>query len=59
MMLILFLAGSKIIRTNTYQASVPGFMKHMNVSQQDAIKVIKESVSLAKQAIAEEEDICG
>ncbi|XP_073988119.1 homocysteine S-methyltransferase YbgG-like isoform X2 [Rhodnius prolixus] len=52
-------AGSKIIRTNTYQASVPGFMKHMNVSQQDAIKVIKESVSLAKQAIAEEEDICG
>lgn len=52
-------AGSKIIRTNSYQASVPGFMKHMNVTQQDAIKSIKESVSLARKAISEEEDLSG
>ncbi|KAK9510452.1 hypothetical protein O3M35_005239 [Rhynocoris fuscipes] len=52
-------AGSKIIRTNSYQASVPSFMEHMNISQQDAIKAIKESVAFAKKAITEEEESSG
>lgn len=42
--------GADIILTNTYQASVEGFMKHLNLTREESIEVIKKSVRLAKQA---------
>jgi len=44
-------AGADIIETNTYQASVPGVMKHLNLSNSDSINLIKKAVSLAKKAV--------
>lgn len=44
-------AGSNIICTNTYQASVPGFVKYLNISEQESINLIKSAVKLARKAI--------
>lgn len=44
------LAGSDVIETNTYQASVVGFMEHMGLSEEDSHGVIKNAVKLAKTA---------
>jgi len=44
-------AGADIIETNTYQASVPGVMKHLSLSNSDSINLIKKAVSLAKRAV--------
>lgn len=43
-------AGSDMIMTNTYQASVPGFVKHLGLSSQDSYELIKSAVVLAKNA---------
>ena len=32
-------AGADIIETNTYQASVPGFKKHLGVTEEKALQV--------------------
>ncbi len=32
-------AGADIIETNTYQASVPGFKKHLGVTEEQALQV--------------------
>jgi S-methylmethionine-dependent homocysteine/selenocysteine methylase len=44
-------AGAQIIRTNTYQASVGGFMEHLGASEEQSIALIKSAVDLAKEAI--------
>ncbi|XP_044255749.1 homocysteine S-methyltransferase 1-like [Tribolium madens] len=44
-------AGCDIIETNSYQASIPGFMKYLNLSKEESYNLIKKSVSLAKTAI--------
>ena len=46
-------AGSNVISTSTYQASVEGYMKHCGLSKEKAEEVIGSSVDLAKAAIAE------
>lgn len=43
-------AGSDFFHSNTYQASVEGFMKHLNLSEADSIELIRSSVRLAHEA---------
>nr|XP_021190381.2 translin-associated factor X-interacting protein 1 [Helicoverpa armigera] len=43
-------AGSDVIMTNTYQASVGGFVKHLGVTPEDGYALIKHAVGLAKRA---------
>nr|XP_018904361.1 PREDICTED: homocysteine S-methyltransferase 1-like [Bemisia tabaci] len=50
-------AGSDIIETNSYQASIPGFMKYLNLSFEESVALLQESVNLAKQAIEEEKKV--
>ncbi|XP_075153869.1 betaine-homocysteine S-methyltransferase-like [Haematobia irritans] len=42
--------GAQIILTNTYQSSVEGFMKHLNLSREQSMELIKKSCALAKEA---------
>lgn len=44
-------AGAEIIITNSYQASVSGFMKYLNLDKASAYSLIKESVRIAKRAV--------
>uniref|UniRef100_A0A146LW40 Homocysteine S-methyltransferase n=3 Tax=Lygus hesperus TaxID=30085 RepID=A0A146LW40_LYGHE len=44
-------AGAKIIRTNTYQASADGFIKHMGVPLSEAVKPIVDSVAFCRKAM--------
>ncbi|KAL9693672.1 hypothetical protein quinque_012957 [Culex quinquefasciatus] len=43
-------AGADCILTNTYQASIEGYMDFLNLSEEDSIKLIKTAVELAKLA---------
>lgn len=43
-------AGSDVVITNTYQASVPGFVKYLGVTADEGYALIKKAVSLAKRA---------
>lgn len=45
--------GSDIIETVSYQASLDGFMKHLGVTEDQAIQLIKNSVELARRACKE------
>lgn len=45
--------GSDIIETVSYQASVEGFKKHLDVTQEQAVQLIKNSVELARRACRE------
>lgn len=44
-------AGSDIIETNSYQATIDGFVKYLKVSKEESIKLIRKSVECAKQAV--------
>ncbi|KAG5882120.1 hypothetical protein JTB14_016883 [Gonioctena quinquepunctata] len=44
--------GVDIIETNTYQASVMGFMKYLGISKEESIQLIGKAVELAKVAIS-------
>ncbi|XP_015520143.1 homocysteine S-methyltransferase [Neodiprion lecontei] len=44
-------AGADIIQTNTYQASIGGFMKHLNLTAEESLALIKSAVDIAKEAI--------
>ena len=48
-----FSAGADIIATCTYQATVEGFRKHLNLSTQQGEMLIKEAVVLARNAVEE------
>ncbi|XP_055370828.1 uncharacterized protein LOC129605223 isoform X2 [Condylostylus longicornis] len=43
-------AGADIILTNTYQASVEGYMKYLGVTRDQSIDLIKKTVQLAHKA---------
>ncbi|KAF5274687.1 hypothetical protein FQA39_LY07078 [Lamprigera yunnana] len=43
-------AGAEVIMTNTYQASIGGFMKYLNLTQEESYNLIKEAVNYAKTA---------
>lgn len=45
-------AGSDIIQTNTYQATITGFVKYMNISRYESLKLIHDAVDLAKRAVS-------
>ncbi|XP_014470951.1 PREDICTED: homocysteine S-methyltransferase YbgG-like [Dinoponera quadriceps] len=44
-------AGAEVIETNTYQASVPGLMKYLNISMDESLALLAKAVELAKQAV--------
>ncbi|KAG7204949.1 hypothetical protein KM043_005337 [Ampulex compressa] len=44
-------AGADVIETNTYQASIPGLMKHLNITQEESLNLLHEAVNLAKKAV--------
>ncbi|KAK3096171.1 hypothetical protein FSP39_024012 [Pinctada imbricata] len=46
-------AGSELVVTASYQASVDGFKKHLGVSEDEALSLLKKSVHLAKEARSE------
>lgn len=43
-------SGADVILTNTYQASVEGYMEHMELSEAESIELIKTTVKLAHSA---------
>lgn len=45
-----FTAGADLIITNTYQASVGGFVEHLDVTPEQGYELILRAVDLAKQA---------
>lgn len=46
-------AGADVIETNTYQASVPGMMRYLNISERESLDLLNTAVSLAKRAVEE------
>lgn len=44
------LAGADLIRTNTYQASVPGYRKYMGLSEEECEKTFAATIDLALKA---------
>lgn len=46
-------AGSDIILTNTYQASIDGFVKYLDVTEEESIKLFCKAVDFAKMAVLE------
>lgn len=46
------LAGSQAISTNTYQASIDGFSKHLGLNETESLELIRSAVNLAKEARA-------
>ncbi|XP_024880790.1 uncharacterized protein LOC112460373 [Temnothorax curvispinosus] len=44
-------AGADIIETNTYQASVPGLTKYLNISECKSLDLFATAVHLAKKAV--------
>lgn len=44
-------AGSEIIETNTYQASIKGFIDHLHLTEKESFDLIKKAVNLAKEAV--------
>lgn len=45
------LSGADVISTATYQASVEGFIDHLNVSPERAKELIMSGVQLAKETV--------
>ncbi|XP_055616457.1 BMP-2-inducible protein kinase [Toxorhynchites rutilus septentrionalis] len=46
-------AGADCILTNTYQASIEGYMDFLNLNEEESLKLIKATVELAKKARAQ------
>ncbi|KAM0733324.1 Homocysteine S-methyltransferase YbgG [Formica fusca] len=44
-------AGVDVIETNTYQASVPGLTKYLNMSERESLDLLAKAVALAKKAV--------
>ena len=42
-------AGSDVIETATYQASLPGFKKHLGLDEKEAVDLIKCGVFYAQE----------
>lgn len=50
MITVYFIAGADVLMTNTYQASIGGFIKYLGLSKEASYELIKTAVSLAKLA---------
>lgn len=46
-------AGAECIVTNTYQASVEGYMKHLQLDHEGSVALIRRAVELAHEARAQ------
>ncbi|KAL0113757.1 hypothetical protein PUN28_012701 [Cardiocondyla obscurior] len=44
-------AGADIIETNTYQATIDGFVKYLNTTKEESLEVIRKAVDYAKDAV--------
>lgn len=49
-LLLLYLAGADVIMTNTYQASVDGFVQYLNLSEEESYNLIKKAVEYTRIA---------
>jgi S-methylmethionine-dependent homocysteine/selenocysteine methylase len=47
---LLFAAGADVLITNTYQASIGGFVTHLGLNEEESYELIKTAVHLARQA---------
>ncbi|CAI6354634.1 unnamed protein product [Macrosiphum euphorbiae] len=47
-------AGVEFLTTNTYQASIEGFKKYLNLNYDQSFQLIKKSVTICRRAIMEE-----
>ncbi|XP_026818358.1 uncharacterized protein LOC113557190 [Rhopalosiphum maidis] len=47
-------AGAEFLTTNTYQASIEGFRKYLNLNFDQSFELIKKSVAICRRAIMEE-----
>lgn len=47
-------AGADFLTTITYQASIGGFQKYLNLDYDQSYELIKKSVIICRQAITEE-----
>jgi len=47
-------AGAEFLTTNTYQASIEGFQKYLNLNYDQSFQLIKKSVTICRRAIMEE-----
>lgn len=47
-------AGSDIVSTPNYQGTVEGFKKHLNLTEDESIELLKDSVYIVKDAIKQE-----
>lgn len=45
-----FAAGADLIMTNTYQASVGGFMEYLDISAEESVALMEKAVKMAKTA---------
>lgn len=46
------IAGADVLITNTYQASISGFMEHLGLTENESFNLIKSAVRLANQAVS-------
>lgn len=44
-------AGADIIQTNTYQATIDGFVKYLDITEEESLEVIRKAVDYAKDAV--------
>lgn len=44
-------AGSDIIQTNTYQATINGFVKYLNITEEESLQLIGKAVDYTKDAV--------
>ncbi|CAL4071522.1 unnamed protein product [Meganyctiphanes norvegica] len=46
-------AGANVLITNSYQASIPSFAKHLSITENETLTLITQSVIIAKETIEE------
>lgn len=44
-------AGADIILTNTYQATIDGFVKYLDITEEESLQIIRNAVDYAKDAV--------
>lgn len=44
-------AGADIIQTNTYQATIDGFVKYLKITEKESLQIIRKAVDYAKEAV--------
>ncbi|XP_029666885.1 uncharacterized protein LOC115237764 [Formica exsecta] len=44
-------AGADVILTNTYQATIDGFVKYLDITEEESLQIIRKAVDYAKNAV--------